>query len=972
MALSGIQLSAGILVGVNKSIDAKYGPYPDVATAKSDIGSTLRYLGLTVGIITGGVVEEYWWESGTANDDLVVKGGGGGGAVDSVNGQTGVVVLDADDIDDALTTNKFTSQEDINLLYNIASTGILDFDGLSINVDITKFDVGAISAWFVDNSNPLLPTRQFKSFVATTANSVTNLATQNVTYIAIDSTGALQQSSVPFEPEQQRDWIPLGVIVHSNRTSINAVNNQPVVSFNVNSQLSDLMESIGFFNISGNIFTPNGVNLNINKSAGHVFKQGSNFLNNNKDPHTLSLSGLVAPSNIRYRLSNGTEYANTAVIDPNFYELAGVRTAVPGGKFQIQRIYLFQSNLIRIQYGQEIYGSLAVAIESIATEPFIVEQNILENGLFRGLLIVKQAATDLTDTSRAAFIEAAKFGSVAGLGSLSTTTLQQAYNNSVTPEIVTDSTLGAVSIKRGSAADTDIVFETLNAAGTVKSSITGDGDITVSKLTTNGDSLFNGNITISQPAALRFVQENGVVTPPLGQSTIDAVNQTLTFIATTTGLNYKGFAFDTGGITNNSLWYYNMPNANGTIALTSDLDSKANIASPTFTGTVTTPAIIVSDETADTIASFDASKNIKSLPVASYPDLTELSYVKGTTSTIQTQLNGKQATLTNPITGTGTGTTNKLPKFTGTSALGDSQIFDNGTNVGINTIAPVAKLHSVGLSTYNSDTVKAFRVSDSTTITKAVDIGFDAVLDKGFIQAANFGIQFKDLAIQPNAGNTVIGGITTSEKLEVIGTFRATRIGLGAAANLASYLNVIANTTTVGQIYFPPSAVDYTGTLSGMLWNNTSEWKFYDGVLSSVNRLIKLNGNSILANANPLNVVTSTGTGGNLGTLKAEVSFSRYPTAVTYTMLLTDVGFGWVVAVTDTSASRTINLPVANTVPAGWQTTIKDESGGAATNAITVSRSSTDTIEGATSRAINTNYGVLKLYSDGVSKWFII
>jgi len=157
-----------------------------------------------------------------------------------------------------------------------------------------------------------------------------------------------------------------------------------------------------------------------------------------------------------------------------------------------------------------------------------------------------------------------------------------------------------------------------------------------------------------------------------------------------------------------------------------------------------------------------------------------------------------------------------------------------------------------------------------------------------------------------------------------------------------------------------------------MLWNNTSEWKFYDGVLSSVNRLIKLNGNSILANSNPLNVVTSTGTGGNLGTLKAEVSFSRYPTAVTYTMLLTDVGFGWVVAVTDTTASRTINLPVANTVPAGWQTTIKDESGGALLNAITVSRSSTDTIEGATSRAINTNYGVLKLYSDGVSKWFII
>lgn len=75
MALSGIQLSAGIVVGSNTSVDAKYGPYADVATAKSEIGSSLRYKGLTVGILVSGTVEEYWWESGTADGDLVAKGG---------------------------------------------------------------------------------------------------------------------------------------------------------------------------------------------------------------------------------------------------------------------------------------------------------------------------------------------------------------------------------------------------------------------------------------------------------------------------------------------------------------------------------------------------------------------------------------------------------------------------------------------------------------------------------------------------------------------------------------------------------------------------------------------------------------------------------------------------------------------------------------------------------------------------------
>jgi len=111
MALSGIELSAGIVVGVNKSVDGKYGPYPDLATAKSDIGVTLRYKGLTVGIETGGVVEEYWWESGTADADLVAKGGGGtwGSITGTLSDQTDLQsALDAK-TPKLITTNRQTA-----------------------------------------------------------------------------------------------------------------------------------------------------------------------------------------------------------------------------------------------------------------------------------------------------------------------------------------------------------------------------------------------------------------------------------------------------------------------------------------------------------------------------------------------------------------------------------------------------------------------------------------------------------------------------------------------------------------------------------------------------------------------------------------------------------------------------------------------------------------------------------------------
>lgn len=49
-------------------------------------------------------------------------------------------------------------------------------------------------------------------------------------------------------------------------------------------------------------------------------------------------------------------------------------------------------------------------------------------------------------------------------------------------------------------------------------------------------------------------------------------------------------------------------------------------------------------------------------------------------------------TLSATGSGTVSGTTNYVAKFTGASAVGNSQIFDNGTNVGVGTVSPAQKL----------------------------------------------------------------------------------------------------------------------------------------------------------------------------------------------------------------------------------------------------------------------------------------
>jgi len=70
--------------------------------------------------------------------------------------------------------------------------------------------------------------------------------------------------------------------------------------------------------------------------------------------------------------------------------------------------------------------------------------------------------------------------------------------------------------------------------------------------------------------------------------------------------------------------------------LDGNIGTKAPSTSPTFATSINGSYL-----TASEILGTDASKNIISLPVASYPSLTEIAYVKGVTSAIQTQLNAK-------------------------------------------------------------------------------------------------------------------------------------------------------------------------------------------------------------------------------------------------------------------------------------------------------------------------------------------
>ena len=144
---------------------------------------------------------------------------------------------------------------------------------------------------------------------------------------------------------------------------------------------------------------------------------------------------------------------------------------------------------------------------------------------------------------------------------------------------------------------------------------------------------------------------------------------------------------------------------------------------------------------------------------------------------------------------TGTGTTNYIAKWNTSSSIQDSIIFDNGTNVGIGTATPSAKLHVNGsefLVTQGNET--GLNINNDTYIYKIGDISggenqaymqIDSAASKAFFLNSNVGI----------------GTTSPSEKLEVLGYAKATT---GFKAGNYTVLNESGNETSLSNsAYYP-------------------------------------------------------------------------------------------------------------------------------------------------------------------------
>jgi hypothetical protein len=468
-------------------------------------------------------------------------------------------------------------------------SGLL-YGGLITTQSSTVYQVssgsGIIATMNVTLNSEPYPTVEYFSWPNLSASIAPLTASYDQSFISIEQTGSLGKifaQGTPYNDGQFNTLIPIGNVIHQNRSTINATATYPSVAYAFKQRTNDFIRAFGALKLSGLNTIVSGSSIgSLLVTSGTSYAEGRNYPVDPNNPSYVVDSGSPTSKIYRYYqsgsawvyLTNGG--AGYATIDPTQYSLNGVLTAVPGTganrRWTIQRVYYFPGGAtkgIYVYYGNETYATQVEATANIPFEDFNEAPNTAASAVLSSYLVVRNNA-DFTDTTSYHIQQGGLFRNVGGSGgggatitqtlaglsdvSISGPTTGQplVYNgtslkwenaSTLTANLVGSASYAATS----SYADNFTVAGTLTAQTLVVQTITSSteyvtGSTKFGSLTTDTHQ-FTGSVSISGSESLKGTLN---IVPAINSSSLVSTGYNVTGSGTTSMIDLSG-SWDTTG-----------------------------------------------------------------------------------------------------------------------------------------------------------------------------------------------------------------------------------------------------------------------------------------------------------------------------------------------------------------------------------------------------------------------------------------
>ena len=306
-------------------------------------------------------------------------------------------------------------------------SGLLN-GGLISQSSSTIYQVGSGSGVLVNlnasfGGNPY-PTIKYLNWSNLSASIAPLSASYDQSFIAIDDTGNIFTQGTPYTDGQFNTTIPIGIVLHQNRSTINGTQTFASLAYGWKQRSSDFIRAFGPLKLSGLDLYPSS-SLGLTVGSGTAWSDGRNYTIDPNNPSYITDSGTIVSKIFRYRQSGSAAWVydtnggvGYTTINPTQYSNSGSLASVGSGNWSIQRAYFFPNSVtkaIYVYYGNARYATEAEAIANLQFEPFVEAPNTAAQAVYLGAIIISGNG-DFTNSNNYKFLPSGLFRSIGGTG----------------------------------------------------------------------------------------------------------------------------------------------------------------------------------------------------------------------------------------------------------------------------------------------------------------------------------------------------------------------------------------------------------------------------------------------------------------------------------------------------------------------------------------------------------------------------